>query len=403
SESFKDPATSSVSGTTHRLTLSPGRYLWRVTARDAAGHPSFSSEPRSFVVADAPTPSKVSVLYPIDGAVLVRPADGLLGIAWSKVEHAVSHELELDGVVQAVGMPPTRVPLPEGDHVVRVRAIGARGKSSEWSPAVRFYFGSPRVVSASVAFDREPLRSDGASTSRVEIRLLDARGNVVPGAKPELSVDHGSLAGLHQEGESWVAQWQAPAELPPSQAGTLWVREGPYQGQHTLRLAGDFSPLTLAGVVGGRYNGGAVRSPAGALTLAYRPYLAGGRLTAHLRAGIYGAAATVNSPDGPVAARVTAPSVSLLVGGHLNFGQWTLLGVVGGGVQVAASSVGVATQTAALPAFEVVAALGRRLGPGAVEVELSFLYSRLNIPLARLQAGGLFFGIGYRFDLSGGK
>ena len=100
---------------------------------------------------------------------------------------------------------------------------------------------------------------------------------------------------------------------------------------------------------------------------------------------------------------MTAPGLSLLVGGHFDFGRWTLVGVVGGGAQVAVSVVGVASQTTVLPSFELVGALGRRLGPGALEVELSFLYSRLNIPLAKLQAGGLFVGIGYRFDLSGGK
>ena len=141
-----------------------------------------------------------------------------------------------------------------------------------------------------------------------------------------------------------------------------------------------------------------LHSPSAALSLAYRAYPAGGRPTAHLRAGIYGASASVPTPE-----RLVVPSLCLLVGAHFDLGRWTLSGVIGGGVQVAVGSVGVASQTTALPAFEAVAAFGRRVGPGAVEVELSFLYSRLTIPLARLQAGGLFVGIGYRFDLSGGK
>ena len=100
---------------------------------------------------------------------------------------------------------------------------------------------------------------------------------------------------------------------------------------------------------------------------------------------------------------MVAPSLNLLVGTHFDLGHWTLLAVVGAGVQLAVGSAGTSFRTVAVPAFEVAAAFGRRLGPGAVELEVSFLYSRINIPLVNLQASGLFIGVGYRFDLSGGK
>ena len=398
-ESFKDARPSSVSSLSTKVKLPAGRYLWRVSARDAAGHVSFSSEPRPFVVEEAAAPATVTVLFPGDGAILVRPADGMIGVTWSKVPGAVSHELELDGVVQPVALPPTRVALGDGDHLLRVRAVGATGKSSEWSSEVRFYFGNPRVVSAKVQFGTQPLRSDGVSVSRVVVRLLDPRGNVVKGAKPTLSVDRGALGPLAAEGDSWAVDWVAPAGLPPDNVATLSISEGTFKTQQQLALAGDFAPFTLGATLGGRFNFGAVRSPAGALSLAYRPPQLGGRLTAHVRAGLYGAAATIDSPDGPLAARVFASSLCLLAGVHFDFGRWSALAVVGGGAQLTMASVGAASQTSALPAFELVGAVGRRLGPGAVEVELSFLYSRLNTPLANLQAGGLFAGIGYRFDL----
>jgi hypothetical protein len=52
----------------------------------------------------------------------------------------------------------------------------------------------------------------------------------------------------------------------------------------------------------------------------------------------------------------------------------------------------------ALPGVEVVAALSRRVGPGRLEAEVGFTYSRLDTPLARLNAGGGTIRLGYAFD-----
>lgn len=403
-DAFVQPLTFNTHALNHKAVLAPGRYLWRVSARDATGHFTFPSEPRGFVVGEVAPPAKVTLLFPVDQAILVRPADGLLGVTWSKAANAVTHELEVDGLVQAVGTPPIRLTLTDGDHTLRIRAIGATQKASEWSLPVRFFFGTPQVVSAEVAFGRAPLRADGATTTRVRMRLLDPRGRVVAGAKPALKVDRGVLlGGPTADGDGWVAQWQAPAELPADRTARLTVTAGRYTGEHALKLAPDFAPLSLAASLGGRFNFGAVKSPAGAVSLAWRPYLLDGLLGGHLKVGVYQAGASLQGPDGPVAAQVVVPSITALVGAHFGFGKWTVLGVVGGGAQLAITSVGAATQTAALPAFEVAVVGGRRLGPGAIELEVSFLYARLDIPLARLQAGGLFLGIGYRFDLSGGS
>ena len=51
-----------------------------------------------------------------------------------------------------------------------------------------------------------------------------------------------------------------------------------------------------------------------------------------------------------------------------------------------------------VPGFEAVAALSRRLGPGRVELELSYLYGRVDNALARLNAGGVAVRVGYAFD-----
>ena len=402
-ETFNTPVSVTTPALVHKTRLAAGRYVWRVTARDVVGHLSFASEPRGFIVADLSPPQKVALLFPIDGAVLVRPADGLIGVTWSKSDNAVTHELDVDGVVQPLGPPPTRVALSDGEHVLRIRALGTTGKTSEWSNPVRFYFGSPRVVSATAAFDRQPLRADGVSSTKVVVRLLDARGRVVAGATPQLSVDRGVLGPMTAEGEAWTAKWRAPAALPADERAMLTVTHEKVVSKHALTLAGDFSPFTFAGVVGGRFNGGAEVSPAGELSVAYRPYFLSGLPVAELRVGAYGASAAAKGPDGSVVARVTAAHAALLLGAQADRGSWTFRGTFGAGGQLTVSSVGLAAATQVVPSFEVTVAAGRRFGPGAAFVELSFLYGRLDIPLAKLQAGGLFLGIGYRFDLSGGR
>ena len=386
SETFTNPLSFGVTALTHKTVLPPGKYLWRVTARDAEKHLSFPSDLRGFAISDAAPPSKVALMFPKDGATLVRPMDGLIGVNWSKSTSAVTHELEVDGTVRTVGAPPTRVELSVGEHVLRIRAVGVTGKSSEWSPEVRFVFGRPEVVAASATLDL---------WRRVEIRLLDVRGRVVTGVKPDLSVDFGSLSGLRAEGQVWIAQWLPPPDLPAGDTLTLTVSEGVYRGQHPLQLSGDFSALTFGIAAGARFNPETLAGPAGMVSLGYRPPLLGGRLAAHLRLGVNSAVTA--------AGRITGPSLTLGVGAHLDLGHWTLRGIVGGGAQVAVTSIGGFTRGNVLPAFEVAGAFGRRLGPGAVELELSFLYSRLNNPITNLQAAGLFVGIGYRLDLFGGK
>ncbi len=403
-ESFATAQTFSAKGLSHKALFAPGRYLWRVSAKDSSGHPTFASEPRGFIVGELPPPGKVALLFPLDKAVLVRPADGLLGLTWSKAANAATHELEVDGVVQALGPPPTRIALDDGDHVLRIRALGVTKKPGEWSNEVRFYFGTPKVVSASVAFAREPLRADGRATTAVRIRLLDPRGRVVPGAKPTLAVDRGALEGTPEpDGDAWRIDWRAPPDLPADRLARLTVSEGRYTGEHPLKLAPDFAPLSLAATVGGRFNAGAVSSPAGAVSGAWRPSLWDGLLGAHLKVGVYQAQVRVTGPDGAVAAQVVSPSATALVGAHLSFGRWSVAALVGGGAQIAVTTVASASQVTALPAFEAAVLGGRRLGPGSLELEVSFLYSRLDIPLARLHAGGLFVGLGYRFDLPGGS
>lgn len=403
SESFKDATERSVTTLLARLTLKPGRYVWRVIARDAAGHPSFPSETRKFVVADSRLPPEsVALLFPLADASLDRPTDGLLGLAWSASPMAIGYELEIDGRVATAALSPTRVELSDGAHQVRVRALGANGLPSAWSDAVRFLFGTPRTSTAKVVFDTEPLRCNGRTQTSVVVRLLDARGRRVLGNKPELSVDHGTLGDVREAGDTWVATWRSPAEVPPAQTATLTIKDRDFEARQPLELSADFPSFTLGGSVGGRFNGGAVTSPAGVVSLGWRALRGRGSFTAHLRASLYRAASTAAGPDGPVASEVLAPALTLLAGIHLDLGAWSLRGLGGLGGQLTVARVGAARQTSLVPSLEVATALGRRLGPGALELELSFLFGSLDTVLLKLQAGGLFVGIGYRLDLPGG-
>jgi hypothetical protein len=403
-ETFKDATTWVGPALTARLTLKAGRYQWRVSARDALGHASFPSELGKLMVTDSVLPPEmVTMLFPLSGASLDRPDDGLLGAAWSEVAGAKSYELEVDGVVRAVQRSPTRLELSDADHQLRVRAVGLNGQLSPWSEPTRFFFGRPRTALAKIDFDNEPLRCNGVSQSLVEVRLIDSRGRPVTGMKPTVSVDVGSLSELQEDGARWLARWRSPPQAPEGLLGTLWVSEREFQSRQTLQLTHDFPTFTLGANVGGRFNGGAVSSPAAVLSFGFRAVKGGGRFTAHLRAGFYRAAAVVRSPDGPVSLEVLAPSVSLLPGAQLELGRaWALRLLAGPSMQLTYTRSGSAGYGSVLPSLELAAALCRRLGPGALELELSFLYGRLDNPLAKLQAGGLFAGFGYRLDLPGG-
>ena len=404
SETFKNATEASVTGIIARLTLKPGKYQWRVTARDAQGHLSFPSEARKFTVSDSKLPPEsVSLTFPLADAVLDRPADGILGVAWSAPTGAISYELEVDGAAQPVHAPPTRVPLSDGDHLLRVRAQGANGLFSLWSEPLRFFFGSPKSSRAQVRFDPEVLRCDGRREARVEVRLTDPRNHKVVGIKPELSVDQGTLGEPREEAGAWLVTWRSPREAPAVPVGHLTIKDRAFQSVEPLQLSGDFPTFTLGATAGGRFNGGAVTSPTGVLSFGWRLLKGRGRFTAHLRASFYRAASSAPGPDGAVPLEVLVPALSLVAGVHLDFGAWNVRGLAGPAAQLAFSSVGLARQTTGLPSIEVALSVGRRLGPGAAELELSFLYGRLDTSFAKLQAGGLFAGIGYRLDLPGGN
>jgi hypothetical protein len=395
-ESFNRGSELSVNGTVARMMLRPGRYQWRVSGRDAQGRPSFPTEIRKFSVVDSRLPPEsVGMLFPVDNAVLDRPIDGMLGVAWSNSPGAIGYELEVDGETRAIEAPPTRVEFGDGEHTLRVRAQGANGLFSSWSDTRRFSFGSLKSSHVEVTFDPEPLRCDGHRKTKVELRLTDPRGRKVRGFKPELTVDTGTLGEPREELDSWVVEWTSPTEAPSSGRGTLTVKERAFSDTAKVKLVSDFPTFTLSASAGGRFNGSTVVSPAGLASFAWRALTGSGRFTMHLRAGFYRA----STPG----VEVLLPGLSVLAGVQLDFGPWSGRALLGPGGQIALSTVGLGKQVNALPSAEAALAVSRRLGGGALEFEVSYLYGLLETSFVKLQAGGLFVGIGYRLDLPGGS
>jgi hypothetical protein len=63
--------------------------------------------------------------------------------------------------------------------------------------------------------------------------------------------------------------------------------------------------------------------------------------------------------------------------------------------------VGDARETRVVGDLEAAVGVGRELGPGRLELELSGLLGRFDGTLARLNASGLGLKVGYSFDLGG--
>lgn len=361
--------------------LAPGEYRWRVTARDQAGHTSNPSDYRSFVRAAGAPLASVSWLAPSADVVVAAGAD--VELAWSAVPEARGYELELDGEVQALGATRARTPaLSEGAHVVRVRAVADGYRYSEWAGPLELFAGVPAVAKAEVELVGEQVR----------VRLVDARGRAVA-VRPRLSVRDGSLGALEALGDGWQAQWTPPA----NEEDLLVIDERAFHAEEKLRAPVD-PFFSVAARAGGIFSGGAVASPSFGVGVTGRlPWLRR-RVGLELRVGGYGAGASLDLGGEVLRAQAMLVPLSLVVGWHQGVGAFHLRGAVGPALQLASVQVGGDRAFSALPGVEVVASLSRHVGPGRLEVEVSFLYSRLDSPLARLNAGGVAVRVGYAFD-----
>ncbi len=372
-----------VTGTSWRTPeLPPGQYLWRVTTKDALGHTSAPSESRTFVRAAGVPLAMVTWVSP-SADVVVAPGTEV-DLSWSDVSERKDFEVQLDGVSQRVSQPSLRTAaLSEGTHEVRVRAVGEDFRMSPWSEPLELFAGVPTVTRAEVAVVGELLR----------VRLFDVRGRVVLGAAPKLTVRDGGLGTPEFKEESWQAQWTPPA----SGDDVLTVEERGFRVERALRAAMD-PTFTLAARGGGIFSGGAVASPTALVSFGVRLPVLRRRVGVELRAGGYRAGSSLELGGATLRGEAFLLPISLLASWNQNVGAFQLKAGAGFAMQLAWLQVGPDAGFGVLPGFEVVAALSRRLGPGRVELEFSFLYGRVDDALARLNAGGLAVRVGYAFD-----
>ncbi|MDP2275954.1 MAG: hypothetical protein Q8N23_19540 [Archangium sp.] len=372
-----------VTGTSWRTPeLPPGQYAWRVTTKDALGHTSAPSELRTFVRA-AGTPLATVTWVSPSADVVVAPGTEV-DLSWSDVSERKDFEVQFDGVIQRVRTPSFRTAaLNEGTHEVRVRAVGENFRMSPWSEPLELYAGVPTVTRAEVAVVGE----------LVQVRLFDARGRAVLGAAPKLTVRDGAVGPSEFKADSWQAQWTPPA----SGNDVLTVEERGFHFERALAAAMD-PPFTLAARAGGIFSGGAVASPTALVSFGVRLPFLRRRVGVELRAAGYRAGSSLDLGGATLRGEAFLLPLSLLAAWNQNVGAFQLKAGAGLAMQLAWLQVGPDAGFSVLPGFEVVAALSRRLGPGRVELELSFLYGRVDNALARLNAGGLAVRVGYAFD-----
>lgn len=362
--------------------LPPGQYLWRVTTKDALGHTSAPSELRTFVRAAGAPLARVTWVSPSADVVVALGTE--VELSWSDVGERKDFEVQLDEVSQSVRTPSFRTPpLSEGTHEVRVRAVGANFRLSPWSEPLELFAGVPTVTRAEVAVVGELL----------QVRLFDVRGRAVLGAAPKLAVAEGTLGPLEFKDESWQAQWIPPA----SGNDVLTVEERAFRLERKLKASTD-STFTLAARAGGIFSGGAVASPTAQVSFGVRLPFLRRRVGVELRVGGYRAGSALELGGATLRGEAFLLPLSLLAAWNHNVGAFQLKAGAGFAVQLAWLQVGRDAGFGVLPGFEVVAALSRRLGPGRVELELSFLLGRVDNALARLNAGGLAVRVGYAFD-----
>lgn len=372
-----------VTGTTWRTgELTPGAYKWRVTARDALNHASAPSEPRSFTRAAGLALAKPELLRPTGDAVVEPMSE--VELAWSNSPDATDYELEVDGQSSRVKSTSFKTPpLAIGPHTFRLRALGPGYRFSEWVGPIELYAGVPPIASAELELVGE----------LINVKLFDAKGRVVGGATPRFSVREGSLEAPTRNGDGWYVQWTPPG----TGEDVLTIEEREFKDSKPIVVALDpFVSVALR--AGGIFNAGAIASPSVGLGVTVRLPFLRRRPGIELRVGGLRAFASTDVGGARLSGEAWMLPLTFLLAWHHNVGAFQLKGGAGPVAQPLWLTVGPAAAFQVLPGVEAVLSLSRRIGPGRLEGEVSFLYSRLESPLARLNAGGLAVRVGYAFD-----
>ncbi|MBL8921910.1 MAG: hypothetical protein JNJ54_23870 [Myxococcaceae bacterium] len=366
--------------------VTPGQVFWRVQARDDKGHSSAFTEPRAVDVV-APEPLEAVVLSAPAADVVVKPGEPV-ELVWGAVDKAVFYELEVDErVTQVPSAPKTLTELAEGAHVVRVRAKGNASRVSPWTEPREIFVGTPPVSRALVTIER---------ADELRVVLKDGKGRVVRGLLPKLAVEKGAVGPVVEKDGVYTAAWTPPADGED----VLRIEERDFVTE--LELARPLPAMvSVAARAGGLFNFSSVASPTITFGLTWRPPVLSRRLGLEARAGVYAASRSVDFGVEQVRAQAWVFPFSVLVGWHQPIGAYVLHGGVGPAFQLAFLTVGGARETRVVGDLELAVGVGRKLGPGFLEVEVSGLFGALDGQLAKLATSGLGLRLGYSFELGG--
>lgn len=381
-------ATHFVSGTTFPFPdLTPNEYRWRVAAKDAQGRTSAPADWRYFVRSAGAPLSTPRWGGPLDESV-VSP-ESRVTLRWERSTEANAWEAEVDGEPHRVGEPQFETAaLEEGTHRFRVRAFGAGFRVSQWSQPVKIFAGRPSV-------DRAEIAQQG---DQVIVELYDAKERTVRDVTPQFTVEHGQLSEPTLTEKGWRMTWTAP----PLGDDVLHVDERSFHTTQPLIAVLD-AWGSFAIRAGGIFNGGSVRSPDVGLGLGLRLPFLRRRIGLELRGAVYESHTSFSTAGVTFEAQAWLIPISLTVSFNQRIGPWGFHGGVGPVLQVAAFDLAGTSFTEARPGFEIALAASRVLGPGRLELELGFLWSRFDTDLARLNAGGFTVRLGYVFELFGGR
>jgi hypothetical protein len=398
-ESVRTERTLHPSWTVSQLPL--GSYGWRVTSIDESGQRSAPSEVRRFTLEVGQALAAPAIKLPLPQALLPSGAPVMLG--WDPVPGAGSYDLELDGrppisINEPTWMEPD---LPDGEHAARARAVSPGGAPGAWGSLYRFRVGASPATRVQLELPR-PLVADGRSTANIRFQLRDAEDRPVRGAAPELSVKHGRVGPVLADGDGYLAQYTAPAQLPPSGTDQVVARDRGLEVTAELPLFQRHGRFAAGGHLGWSLNGGGLSSPAVSAELSWRSPLLEDRLLATARLGLYGGGAQIElgAQNRPVVALAQLLPISALAVYELGHaGPITFHAGAGPALQLVRVWVdGESALSAGVAAHAVVGA-SRRAGRGHLTTELSFLYGVDPGPLADFWPGGVGLSFGYQLEL----
>lgn len=375
-----------------------GTWRLRVAAVDKGGQQSGWAE--AVVLAELPAPQG-----PAAAAI-----DGGFRLSWTPVAGAAAYRVSLApaqspdaGRVEPVTAPPYDVTglSPPGLWLWTVAAVEASGFSGLAT--------TPRTLTVARPAGAAPLVLREPTWRGAPLALADGGVEVawdaVPGAAL-YELEHDGVSSARAPTASRVVDVTAPRTtfrvraLGPEGERSDWSRELVLEraagAAEKPASAGSALLAVHAGVL---TNFGAVLFPSPTVELAYRPPLDGRWLTVGVRGGFYRTAAQARVGELAADADATVFSVSALLSWVRAAGALRVRLGLGPGAQVAwLTSAGDRSLTV-VPSVEAVASAGLAVGPGVLDLELGGLYGRLDVPAARLHAGGVALRVGYTLEL----